>query len=106
RVSFILAYLSRNLGALHSFPTRRSSDLEREQELALALCARRVDGLVVIPAGDDHRYLEPEIRAGVATVFVDRPAGKIDADVVLRSEEHTSELQSLAYLVCRPLPET
>ncbi|GHJ42250.1 LacI family DNA-binding transcriptional regulator [Streptomyces sp. TS71-3] len=56
---------------------------EREQELALALCARRVDGLLVIPAGDDHRYLEPEIRAGVATVFVDRPAGRIDADVVL-----------------------
>ncbi len=49
----------------------------------LALCARRVDGLVVIPAGDDHRYLEPEIKAGVATVFVDRPAGRIDADVVL-----------------------
>jgi LacI family transcriptional regulator len=60
-----------------------AEDPDREQELALALCARRVDGLVVIPAGDDHRYLEPEIRAGVATVFVDRPAGRIDADVVL-----------------------
>ncbi|MEV5987959.1 LacI family DNA-binding transcriptional regulator [Streptomyces sp. NPDC052051] len=60
-----------------------AEDPEREQELALALCARRVDGLVVIPAGDDHRYLEPEMRAGVATVFVDRPAGKIDADAVL-----------------------
>ena len=60
-----------------------AEDPEREQELALALCARRVDGLVVIPAGDDHRYLEPEIKAGVATVFVDRPAGLIDADVVL-----------------------
>ncbi|MEU1282120.1 LacI family DNA-binding transcriptional regulator [Streptomyces sp. NPDC005805] len=55
----------------------------REQELVLALCARRVDGLIVIPAGHDHRYLEPEIRAGVATVFVDRPAGRIDADAVL-----------------------
>ncbi|MFC9296847.1 LacI family DNA-binding transcriptional regulator [Streptomyces sp. NPDC057011] len=60
-----------------------AEDPERERELALALCARRVDGLIVIPAGDDHRYLEPEIRAGVATVFVDRPAGGIDADVVL-----------------------
>ncbi|OON71773.1 LacI family DNA-binding transcriptional regulator [Streptomyces tsukubensis] len=60
-----------------------AEDPEREQELVLALCARRVDGLVVIPAGDDHRYLEPEIAAGVATVFVDRPAGGIDADVVL-----------------------
>lgn len=60
-----------------------AEDPERERELALALCARRVDGLIVIPAGDDHRYLEPEIRAGVATVFVDRPAGRIEADVVL-----------------------
>ncbi|WP_215452055.1 MULTISPECIES: LacI family DNA-binding transcriptional regulator [unclassified Streptomyces] len=60
-----------------------AEDPDREQELALALCARRVDGLVIVPAGDDHRYLEPEIRAGVAMVFVDRPAGRIDADVVL-----------------------
>ena len=60
-----------------------AEDPDREQELVLALCARRVDGLVVIPAGDDHRYLEPEIKAGVATVFVDRPAGQIDADCVL-----------------------
>ncbi|MFF8960689.1 LacI family DNA-binding transcriptional regulator [Streptomyces sp. NPDC014894] len=60
-----------------------AEDPVREQELALALCARRVDGLIVIPAGDDHRYLEPEIKAGIATVFVDRPAGRIDADTVL-----------------------
>ena len=55
----------------------------RERELTLALCARRVDGLVIVPASDDHRYLEPEIEAGVATVFVDRPAGRLDADTVL-----------------------
>ncbi|MEW2549120.1 LacI family DNA-binding transcriptional regulator [Streptomyces sp. NPDC047002] len=60
-----------------------AEDPEREQELVLALCARRVDGLIVVPAGHDHRYLEPEIKAGVATVFVDRPAGRIDADTVL-----------------------
>jgi LacI family transcriptional regulator len=56
---------------------------EREEELALALCARRVDGLVIVPASDDHRYLEPEIAAGIATVFVDRPASRIEADAVL-----------------------
>ncbi|MFI2368143.1 LacI family DNA-binding transcriptional regulator [Streptomyces sp. NPDC018833] len=60
-----------------------AEDPDREQELVLALCARRVDGLIVIPAGDDHRYLEPEIKAGVATVFVDRPAGRIEADTVM-----------------------
>ncbi|MEU3515005.1 LacI family DNA-binding transcriptional regulator [Streptomyces sp. NPDC006654] len=75
-----------------------AEDPDREQELALALCARRVDGLVVIPAGDDHRYLEPEIRAGVATVFVDRPAGKIDADVVL-SDNYGGARDGVAHLI-------
>ncbi|CAL9321683.1 LacI family DNA-binding transcriptional regulator [Streptomyces sp. SudanB182_2057] len=75
-----------------------AEDPEREQELALALCARRVDGLVVIPAGVDHRYLEPEIRAGVATVFVDRPAGRIDADVVL-SDSFGGARDGVAHLI-------
>ncbi|MFF4749556.1 LacI family DNA-binding transcriptional regulator [Streptomyces sp. NPDC002514] len=75
-----------------------AEDPEREQELALALCARRVDGLVIIPAGGDHRYLEPEIRAGVATVFVDRPAGKIDADVVL-SDNFGGARDGVAHLI-------
>ncbi|WP_030931020.1 LacI family DNA-binding transcriptional regulator [Streptomyces sp. NRRL S-646] len=75
-----------------------AEDPDREQELALALCARRVDGLVIIPAGDDHRYLEPEIRAGVATVFVDRPAGKIDADVVL-SDSYGGARDGVAHLI-------
>ncbi|WP_407554228.1 LacI family DNA-binding transcriptional regulator [Streptomyces sp. Pv4-95] len=75
-----------------------AEDPAREQELALALCARRVDGLVVIPAGDDHRYLEPEIAAGIATVFVDRPAGKIDADVVL-SDNFGGAQDAVAHLI-------
>ncbi|MEV3988387.1 LacI family DNA-binding transcriptional regulator [Streptomyces sp. NPDC049837] len=75
-----------------------AEDPDREQELALALCARRVDGLIVIPAGTDHRYLEPEIRAGIATVFVDRPAGRIDADVVL-SDSFGGARAGVAHLI-------
>ncbi|MEU6486560.1 LacI family DNA-binding transcriptional regulator [Streptomyces sp. NPDC046887] len=75
-----------------------AEDPERERELALALCARRVDGLIVIPAGSDHRYLEPEIRAGVATVFVDRPAGRIEADAVL-SDSFGGARQGVAHLI-------
>ncbi|MFD0366822.1 LacI family DNA-binding transcriptional regulator [Streptomyces sp. NPDC059071] len=75
-----------------------AEDPDREQELALALCARRVDGLIVIPAGGDHRYLEPEIRAGVATVFVDRPAGRIDADTVL-SDSFGGARAGVAHLI-------
>lgn len=75
-----------------------AEDADREQELVLAFCARRVDGLIVIPAGGDHRYLEPEIKAGVATVFVDRPAGRIDADAVL-SDSFGGAREGVAHLV-------
>ncbi|GAU67298.1 putative LacI family transcriptional regulator [Streptomyces sp. NBRC 110611] len=75
-----------------------AEDPAREQELVLALCARRVDGLVVIPAGDDHRYLAPEIAAGMATVFVDRPAGRIDADTVL-SDNFGGARDAVAHLL-------
>jgi LacI family transcriptional regulator len=58
-------------------------DPVRERELAHLLCERRVDGLLIVPAGDDHQYLEPELRLGTRAVFIDRPPGRIEADVVL-----------------------
>src|SRR5256885_16098249 len=54
------------------------------------------------------------LAAGVAEVSVDRASGKvkvhnvwcaIDAGIAVRSEEHTSELQSPCNLVCRLLLE-
>ena len=54
-----------------------------ERELASAFCARRVDGLVIVPAGDDQSYLLRERDNGVALVFVDRPPGFLAADAVL-----------------------
>ena len=56
---------------------------ERERELAESLTARRVDGLIIAPAATDHSYLQRDRAAGLALVFVDRPASFIDADVVL-----------------------
>jgi LacI family transcriptional regulator len=58
-------------------------DPDREQELAMALCERRVDGLVIVPAATDHAYLAPEMKAGLPVVFVDRPPINLDADLVL-----------------------
>jgi LacI family transcriptional regulator len=59
-------------------------DPARERELVRTFCARRVDGLIVVPAGDDHSYLRPELDAGTPAVFVDRPPGPgIDVDTVL-----------------------
>src|SRR2546425_7921175 len=65
------------------FPTRRSSDLVQ-------------DGARPIGRGVVHRDdLETELD------FMETPHQGLDR----RSEEHTSELQSLAYLVCRLLLE-
>ena len=58
-------------------------DADRERELAEAFLSRRVDGLIVVPAGLDHSYLRADRDAGVALVFVDRPPAFIDADCVL-----------------------
>ncbi|XVQ84430.1 LacI family DNA-binding transcriptional regulator [Microbispora siamensis] len=59
-------------------------DSARERDLVLAFCARRVDGLIIVPAGSDHGYLAPEFEAGIKAVFADRPPGAgCEADIVL-----------------------
>lgn len=58
-------------------------DPERERNLLRLLCERRVDGLLIVPAGDDHGYLLPELSHGTPAVFIDRPPGQIEADAVL-----------------------
>jgi LacI family transcriptional regulator len=57
-------------------------DSDRERELIGSFRARRVDGIVVVPASSDHRYLLPEQRERTPLVFVDRPARFINADSV------------------------
>jgi LacI family transcriptional regulator, galactose operon repressor len=58
-------------------------DAARERALLSAFCARRVDGLIIMPCGPDHRYLLPEVRRGTQVVFADRPALTVAADTVL-----------------------
>jgi len=57
-------------------------DPRRERTLALALTSRRVDGLIVVPAGDDQSYLANEQRSGLSIVFADRPPSLLRADYV------------------------
>lgn len=58
-------------------------DAGRERTLAGALIDRRVDGLVIVPAGHDHSYLLKELRAGTCLVFADREPRLLDADAVI-----------------------
>src|SRR5207249_11240503 len=97
----IFRYVAVHLRALHSFPTRRSSDLRFQLdllaidrlELFFELVPRKQRLLVTIeldaPLIAGHHGLEEVTRAAVD----------------LRSEEHTSELQSRFDLVCRLLLE-
>src|SRR5690606_39659801 len=95
---------------LHSFPTRRSSDLEYLREL-LNLLVTKIDGNK--EALDGHRFLDwpssenkQAIHAGLQALMVMAlDAGAELSRVLGRSEEHTSELQSRENLVCRLLLE-
>lgn len=59
------------------------ADPRRAHDLALAFCARQVDGLIVVPAADDHSWLQPEVDRGTPVVFADRPGTGCTGDVVV-----------------------
>src|SRR5689334_24767498 len=86
-IASVLFYSYGGHRALHSFPTRRSSDL-----------LRRLEGRPMLGAADPP--LAPR-RARLRLVL--HPAHK--PKTISRSEEHTSELQSQFHLVCRLLLE-
>ncbi|HET6502635.1 MAG TPA: LacI family DNA-binding transcriptional regulator [Amycolatopsis sp.] len=67
----------------HVLTGSSGEDCARERELTLEFGARRVDGMLVVPAGDQHGYLLAEMRAGTPVVFLDRPPGDLEADTVL-----------------------
>jgi LacI family transcriptional regulator len=60
-----------------------AEDPARERRIVTELLERHVDGLIVVPTGGDHRYLEPQRRLGGHVVFVDRAATGIEADAVV-----------------------
>jgi LacI family transcriptional regulator len=57
-------------------------DPVRERELVIALLRRRVDAMLIVPAGCDHRYLQDAGLHG-RTVFLDRPPARTTTDTVL-----------------------
>ena len=80
--------------------TASSHSAEREQAALLALSRRRVDGLLIVPAGSDHAYLRPEHAAGLPLVFVDREPRGISADTVVadnRGGGHAATAHLLAH---------
>src|SRR5690606_42105221 len=95
---------------LHSFPTRRSSDLcerignisNQAKTIKLADLIDNTSSIVQYDKGfavtylNEKRYMLNVLEGGYKVLL-------IKAQKVLRSEEHTSELQSRENLVCRLL---
>src|SRR5205823_10785216 len=103
-------YCSRPHRLLHSFPTRRSSDLPDHDNVTSSWFLRAMLPALVPalarPVWDEFR--DVAVKLGHRLVEAGEPgsAGPRElSQVGVRSEEHTSELQSLAYLVCRLLLE-
>src|SRR5205823_15073075 len=95
---------------LHSFPTRRSSDLAQPVEDCVeTLCfsrgkrTKRLQDHIVYGIWNGNRL---EVFPGALTRISATESGRTESEHgggakdtwILRSEEHTSELQSLAYL--------
>src|SRR5438045_8277629 len=81
---------------LHSFPTRRSSDL---------IAAIREGGIKIVEtAGRSPEQYMPALKAAGIKV-IHKCTSVRQSLKAERSEEHTSELQSLRHLVCRLLLE-
>src|SRR5439155_26207982 len=94
---------------LHSFPTRRSSDLQGVEQVIAGDAAAPTDarGRAIL------HFVPPRLRYFAAADLLDPEfdptqfSGRIVLlgvtwlGIVDRSEEHTSELQSRGHLVCR-----
>src|SRR5690606_41963059 len=94
----------------HSFPTRRSSDLHKEIPNGAGLGGGSADGAFCldllnkkfnldIPAQKLQDYALT-LGSDCPFFLLNKPAIAIGRGEVLRSEEHTSELQSRENLVC------
>ena len=73
-------------------------DPARERQMAASLAARRVDGLILVPAGRDHSYLREEQDMGTAFVFVDRPPALLAADAVM-ADNRPGAAAAVAHLI-------
>ena len=73
-------------------------EADRERALVADLVARRVDGLILMPSTVDQSYLASEVRAGLPTVFVDRPPRGVESDSVLVDNRRGAR-EAVAHLV-------
>src|SRR5205823_7655607 len=95
---------------LHSFPTRRSSDLPSllpKWSVAVGSVPMKLPWIKKLFVPKEEPASSIWMPIGLPPITFPAPAAvpPMVSSAAFRSEEHTSELQSLAYLVCRLLLE-
>src|SRR5205814_8110039 len=88
--------------SLHSFPTRRSSDLFGNTTRKGFTGHEMLDSVALVHM--NGRVYDPFLGRFLSADTVIQSLGATES-INPRSEEHTSELQSLRHLVCRLLLE-
>ena len=73
--------------------TRR--DPQWERDVIGRMLQRRVAGLLLVPTGDDHSWLDPR---RVPVVLIDRPAPGLAADLV-EIDDHRAAFDAVAHLI-------
>lgn len=65
------------------FSVSLEESTERERLFTRSFADRRADGMIIVPAGQDLSYLQPDVQAGTAIVCVDREAQNLAVDSVI-----------------------
>src|SRR5690606_39940271 len=102
--SLIVMLCSVDYRDLLSFPTRRSSDLPIHKIVGILCNSNLVTEYhpVLTPPFTEHaKRLQPDV--SFKSPLLPEDPGLLFKPFILRSEEHTSELQSRENLVCRLL---
>jgi LacI family transcriptional regulator len=88
----------RHAGHLITASSSESGTSDEDMALAGDLIKRRVDGLLIVPAGGDFSGLQKDREMGIPTVFLDRVPDGVAADSVITDNEGGSE-RALEHLI-------
>ncbi|TET64765.1 LacI family transcriptional regulator [Candidatus Aerophobetes bacterium] len=70
-----------------SILTDTDYNIDKEKEMVTLLCAKRVDGFIIVPAGGDDKHIESLIEQGMPVVLIDHKMDKLRTDTVLLKHE-------------------
>jgi LacI family transcriptional regulator len=89
-----------NAAGVSVLASSMDEDPARERRLIGDLVGRRVDGLIIMPTGQDQSYLQLEQQSGTALVFIDRPPRLLAADSVI-ADNYGGTVEAVRYLLER-----